>query len=1275
MKLNLDKKYIAIGIGFLVMLVVIIVSVVLIKGNKKDEPKQQQPVQEETTTVSAVKSGIYFNGENVLTWDELISKGYVRVNNGEIEYVDPLNNYSGCDFYIGEGVKGIKAYAMSISSAGSVYLPSTMSCVNENAFSGNTSIKSVSLPTSITKIASGAFSECKKLTKVTLTSSLKEIGENAFSKCSSLTSITIPDSVTTIGEGAFLDCSKLTRVTVPSALTAEQASKIFDISNKKLTVANSKGATLTLIVEEPTKEETTKSSNLGDSLPTVNSYSSGYSSSYSSSYVDSVVTPNTNVNTDKEVEEVEQEADAGPVITTYVVKHYQKIVGEDGYTLKSAEEFNGVVGSTIYPSEYAKDYTGFYFKEALVDDSIVDSAEVTDSFTVSLFYDRNYYSITLNAEEGVNSVTGSGDYEYGSVVSVDAELEAGYSFRHWYSDRTEREYSTQKSFDLYVSAYDTSYTAYADINTYSIIYSLDGGTLDVSNPDTYTPNKTIKLNNPTKNGYTFMGWTGSNGTTPQADLTIPKGSYGERTYVANWKLTDYSITYDLAGGIIDKSNPDSYTMETETFTLNNPTKDGYIFSGWVGSNGTTPSTSVSVQTGSIGDLNFKAVYSYEPDTTFTVNYYQKAVGTDTYDLVDTVKNVPGSSHEDIDISILAKDYKGFVFKKCKINNIVVDKININADGSTVVSMYYDRDMFSVVGNCEAGVDSVSGNGDYEYGSSVTLTATLAEGFDFNAWTGDIVSSQNPLVFNMPAKNINLTANSKLKDYSISYDLDGGVEVASNPVKYNAESASFTLSAPRKVGYNFIGWTGSNGNVPQTSVTISGSTGDLSYTANYEKADKIKYTVRKWQKKLNTYTDAADDYISADAPAEIELEIYDTFSIADYASDNGFTGFSYGYSRVNGSNDNESSIIVVPTVTDGNVVNGVIDIYYVRDTYSITVKRGTGISSYDGETMFSREYGDRFTVEIKDSNIADGYHFKGWTGTDSSANKLFTISLVGSKAMDYTLTAEAEQHTLVSDGLADKCQHCSGCDYVVTTHNFTEVTRKASCTLPGGTYKVCSVCNYEELVGSAVPATGHSYDSKGICTVCNHDKYTNFSVVADLFTVYTGIPITATLNIPDYFVYNKDNTSYRTTEIAASGFQNNTTITSVTLPDTLVKINNSAFYGCSNLASINIPVSVNLIDTSAFASSALTNVSITGCTDENGVKIGVSAFKDCSSLSSLALDDTVTSIGDEAFKNCRSLTSVTYKGTSYTSIATLTAALTGDGVSVGEYAFSSTGLTD
>lgn len=94
---------------------------------------------------------------------------------------------------------------------------------------------------------------------------------------------------------------------------------------------------------------------------------------------------------------------------------------------------------------------------------------------------------------------------------------------------------------------------------YYITYNLGDGV--ASNPSEYTiDTDTIILNNPTKIGYTFVGWTGSNGSTAQLNVTIPKGSSGDKEYTANW-VEGREITPQIV-----KDNASTYIGKTVTYT-------------------------------------------------------------------------------------------------------------------------------------------------------------------------------------------------------------------------------------------------------------------------------------------------------------------------------------------------------------------------------------------------------------------------------------------------------------------------------------------------------------------------------------------------------------------------------------------------------------------------------------------------------------------------------------------------------------------------------------
>ena len=83
---------------------------------------------------------------------------------------------------------------------------------------------------------------------------------------------------------------------------------------------------------------------------------------------------------------------------------------------------------------------------------------------------------------------------------------------------------------------------YTPVN-YTISYTLNGGSISGSYPTSYNiETNTFTLKNPTRSGYTFTGWTGSNGSTKQTSVSIAKGSTGNKSYTANWQVNQASVT-------------------------------------------------------------------------------------------------------------------------------------------------------------------------------------------------------------------------------------------------------------------------------------------------------------------------------------------------------------------------------------------------------------------------------------------------------------------------------------------------------------------------------------------------------------------------------------------------------------------------------------------------------------------------------------------------------------------------------------------------------------
>ncbi|MCF0115281.1 MAG: InlB B-repeat-containing protein, partial [Erysipelotrichaceae bacterium] len=139
----------------------------------------------------------------------------------------------------------------------------------------------------------------------------------------------------------------------------------------------------------------------------------------------------------------------------------------------------------------------------------------------------------------------------------------GYTFSKW----------EVTNYSLNSKKYNASIDLKAkySLTTYSITYNLNGGSVS-SNPTTYTINDSITLNNPTKNGYTFTGWSGTDISGLSTNVAFSNAT-GDRTYTANWNGNSYTVTLDPNGGSVSQTTIG--VTYGSTYTLPTPTKEGY----------------------------------------------------------------------------------------------------------------------------------------------------------------------------------------------------------------------------------------------------------------------------------------------------------------------------------------------------------------------------------------------------------------------------------------------------------------------------------------------------------------------------------------------------------------------------------------------------------------------------------------------------------------------------------------------------------------------------
>ena len=442
-------------------------------------------------------------------------------------------------------------------------------------------------------------------------------------------------------------------------------------------------------------------------------------------------------------------------------------------------------------------------------------------------------TLTLTADKlyTVTMDTAGGDPIRPIQYTVESEafqlptpVRTGYIFLGWTGEGITE---PQKTIEIpQGSTGDRTYTANWQVIEYTIITLLEGGNAGSSQVYFYTVEQTVTLPTPTRTGYTFLGWTGEGITTPQPNVTIPKGSTGDKTYIENWELTEYNITMELNGG----SGQDKvvYTMSDEDFELPTPTRNGYEFVGWTGEDITTPQTSVKIPKGSTGNKAYTANWQVI-EYTITLDTNGGPVVSPIKYTVEDLFTLPYILRPGYEFAGWTLDGSGML----PFTPLIIYP-------GTTGDLHYKAEWRLAEYTITMDLDGGSGQEKVVYtitDEEFELPTPTRNGYEFVGWTGERITTPQTSV-KIPkgsTGNKAYTANWKVIRYTITLVTNGGAVIASIP--YTVEDSVTLPIPPDRPGYEFSGWVlDGSGQFPSTPMIIpKGSTGDRIYKAEWRVA--------------------------------------------------------------------------------------------------------------------------------------------------------------------------------------------------------------------------------------------------------------------------------------------------------------------------------------------------------------------------------------------------------------------------------------------------------
>jgi uncharacterized repeat protein (TIGR02543 family) len=601
------------------------------------------------------------------------------------------------------------------------------------------------------------------------------------------------------------------------------------------------------------------------------------------------------------------------------------------------------------------------------------------------------YTITYhNVDEATNPNSNPSSYTVESVtIQLSDPSRTGYTFAGWYASSnysgtavTEIPHGSTGTKALYAK-----WTA----NTYTVSFNSNDQAIQNPNDQAFIfGDAYANLPTPAKTyyGHTWNTVQDGSGTTISNATLVSIAE--NHTLYAQWAPTPYTITYTLNNGQNHASNPASYTIETDTITLQDPSRTGYSFGGWY-TESTFTTQVTTIAKGSHDDITLHAKWTAN---TYTVTLDQQngsggsTTVTATFDAAMPTATIPNRTGYTFGGYYTSTNGGGTQY----YTQAMASSRTWNIASETTLYAKWTPSTYTVT------LDQQSGSGG---SSSVTATYDAAmptatsptrAGYTFGGYYTAINGggSQYYTQAMTSSHDWNLTSNTTLYakwtliTYTLTYHLNNGTAPSpDNPTTYTIETAAITLKNPARTYYSFLGWYAESiFDTVQTTI-LQGSTGNKDFFA-------------KWS--AGTYTIAYELYGGTNSnqnPSTYTIET-NTITFADPTR----TGYTFaGWFAESTYNTQLTSI------AQGSHENKTLHAKWTANTYTLTLNQQSGSG---GSTTVTATFDAAMPTATAPNRT--GYTFGGYyISPDGGGTQYYTQAMASSRTWNIASDTDLHAH--------------------------------------------------------------------------------------------------------------------------------------------------------------------------------------------------------------------------------------------------------------------------